>query len=537
MLPRMGTHLGPLARDVDAILARLERDRVVERVWAKDHTLWRTEPAEIADRLGWLDLVREPPPADAELEALVADVRREGLADVVLLGMGGSSLGAEALRASFGEQPGFPRLQVLDSTHPSWVRRVRRAIDPGRTLFLVASKSGTTAEVMAFYRYFRAETEAAVGAADGLSFVAVTDPGTPLARLAAECGFRHTLLNPPDVGGRFSVLSRFGLAAAALAGIDARELLRRAHAMAARTRPGPPAAENPGAWLGAVLGAAVARGRFLPTLLTSARVATIGLWVEQLLAESTGKEGTGALPVTLEPAADPHAYGDRRLFVALRYGRDAELDARVEALAAAGQPVVELALDEPADLGGELFRWEFATAVLGYVLGVQPFDQPNVQTAKTETDRLLAAFRATGRLPPAAADGDLRRALDARPLFVALMSYTDAGEGYEAAIAALRERLLRGFGVATTFGYGPRFLHSTGQFHKGGVGCGLFVQLVAETGADLAIPGEPYGFGTLCQAQAAGDLAALASQGRRALRIDLGDDATAGVLRLVDELG
>jgi glucose-6-phosphate isomerase/transaldolase/glucose-6-phosphate isomerase len=530
---------GPIAGELSEALEELDRARIVERIWGKDHTVWSPDPTEISNRLGWLDLVAEPPQSDADIRDFVSAVRADGWRDAVLVGMGGSSLGAEALRASFGPQPDGLTLHVLDSIHPGWVRRVRQSVDPASTVFLVASKSGTTAEAMAVFRYFRGETEAAVGDAWGRHFVAITDPGTPLETLAAEHGFRAVFTNPPDIGGRFSVLSRFGRVPAALAGIDTVRLLDSGHAMAHLCR-APRAAVNPGAWLGAVLGAAANAGRDQLTLLTSARIASLGLWVEQLIAESTGKIGKGILPVTGEPDAASLDRHPRRLFVAVRYAPepDAGLEARVARLRAAGQPVVELDLDDLDDLGGELFRWQFATAVAGHLIGVQPFDQPDVESAKRETRRLLAAWEETGELPAVSAPSDLAAALDAaEPTYVALMAYAYADPELEGAVEKLRLRLLAERGLTTTFGYGPRFLHSTGQLHKGGPAGGLFVQLLAPGESDLQIPGEKYGLRLLLQAQAAGDLAALQNAGRRCVRIDLGDDPAAGVRRLVEHEG
>lgn len=534
------SHLRPIENEIEKVLYRLDEERIVERIWNKDHTVWRPQPREIVDRLGWLELVRDPPAVDEELDALVDELKRSNLRDVVLLGMGGSSLGAEALRASFGEREGSPRLHVLDSTHPRWIHRIRRAVNPATTLFLVASKSGTTTEVKAFYRYFRRETENVAATDAGRHFVAITDPETPLANLAEEQRFLRTLVNPPDIGGRFSVLSRFGLVAAALSGIDPLRLLRRAHAMAERCLPAQSAAENPGAWLGAVLGAAALAGRDQLTLLTPRKIASFGLWVEQLIAESTGKDGTGILPVTAEPAACPELYQQNRIFVALRYTPepDPELDERIAGLRDVGQPVIVFDLDDLYDLGAEFFRWEFATAVAGHLLGIHPFDQPDVQTSKAETRRMLDAFEVTGELPRVRSVTSLVERVGARPTprYVALLAYVDASPEFEQAILSLRSRLRTEYGLDTTFGYGPRYLHSTGQLHKGGPAGGLFVQLVAETTADLPIPGERYGFGQLCQAQAAGDLAALEAKGRECVRIDLGDDPAAGIHRLIDEL-
>ncbi len=529
-------YLQAIEKDLKATLQKLDRDDVVLRIWAKDHTVWNRDAAEIENRLGWLDLVRRPQPRDRQLESFVDDVRRSGLRDAVLLGMGGSSLGAEALRDSFGPRQGFPRLYVLDSTHPTWVRRVRQAIDPVSTLFLVASKSGTTAEAMALFHYFWGEAEPLLGPSTGEHFAAITDPGTALAKLGEERGFRAVFTNPPEIGGRFSVLSRFGTVAAALTGIRPKGLLNRGHAMAQRCLAGHKLSDNPGVWLGAVLGAAAAAGRDKLTLLTSRRTASFGLWVEQLIAESTGKNARGIVPVIGEPVGRPEHYGDDRLFVVVRYGPepDPHLDRAVEALIEAGQPLIDYELWGLYDLGAELFRWQLATAVAGHVLGVHPFDQPDVEATKKETRRKLEQGDAAEL--PAVGDDLVAALAEGDPSYVALMAYADASPQLEQALGKLRYRLLAGRGLATTFGYGPRFLHSTGQLHKGGPEGGLFVQLVAPAATELPIPGQPHGFGQLIGAQADGDLAVLAGQGRRCLRLDLGGDPAAAVEQLTARL-
>jgi len=540
------SHLQPLNDELRNALARLGDERIVERIWEKDPTVWSPDPdeipAEITDRLGWLDLVREPPVADAEIGALVDAARTEEVRDAVLLGMGGSSLGAEALRSSFGARGGYPRLHVLDSTHPRWVRRVRGEIDPASTLFVVASKSGTTAEVLALFDYFWAQTEGAGVSVPGGRFVAVTDPGTPLLDLARDRDFRAVFTNPPDVGGRFSVLSRFGRVPAALAGVDVMALMESGHRMAERCGPGSAPGENPGAWLGAVLGAAASSGRDRLTFLAAPRIETFGLWAEQLIGESLGKSGRGLVPVTGEPEAAVERYGDDRLFVALHFlpEPDERLTGRVAALRKAGQPVVEIDLEELGDLGGELFRWQLATAVAGHLVGVHPFDQPDVESTKKATRRILDAFAETGELPAVDAPGgpgSLRAALlDEPPSYLALMAYADESAELEDAAGRLRRALLDDLDVTTTFGYGPRFLHSTGQLHKGGPGGGLFVQLIERAGDELEIPGRGYGFRTLLAAQADGDLAALQENGRRCLRFELGDDPAATLDRLAAEV-
>lgn len=518
----------PFTAAAAAALDELASGRVLPRIWDHDHTVWRDDPAEIANRLGWLDLPTTMRDHLPELAEVAREAREEGIQDVVLCGMGGSSLGAEVLRAVAGRRAGFPRLAVLDSTVPDWVRRVRGSIDPARTLFVVASKSGSTAEVASLFQYFWGEAFALLGPrAAGARFLAVTDPRSGLAALAAERGFRQLFLNPADVGGRFSVLSLFGLVPAALLGLDPRLLLARAGAMATACGPEAPAEQNPGGQLGAAMAAAARSGRPFLTLLADARLAPFGLWAEQLVAESLGKDGTGVVPVCGEPIREAGDYPDDRLFVRLRLAgeREPALERLTAALREAGRPLLKLELDAPEALGAEFFRWELATAVAGHLLGVHPFDQPNVEETKLETRKLLAAFRASGALPGVTAPGDLRAALLATPppSYVALLVYTDETDSDTALLQEIRWRIGRELGVPTTLGFGPRYLHSTGQMHKGGPEGGLFVQLLG-LGDDLPIPGEPFGFATLARAQADGDLLALQARGRRCVRVELGAD-------------
>lgn len=518
----------PFAAASAAALAALDRDRVLSRLWDRDHTVWREDPTEIANRLGWLDLPQTMRDHLPELDEVARETRDENVQDVVLCGMGGSSLGAEVLRAVAGRGPGFPRLFVVDSTVPDWVRRVRSMIDPARSLFLISSKSGGTAEVSSLFRYFWAETFAAVGPREaGQRFLAITDPGSSLATLAGERGFRHLFLNPPDVGGRFSVLSLFGLVPAALLGLDLRQLLARAGAMAVACGPELAAEKNPGAALGVAMAAGAQTGRPFLTLLADSRLAPFGLWAEQLVAESLGKEGVGVVPICGEPLRDADSYPDDRVFVRLRLAgeRELELDRLAAALANDGRPVIEIALPAPEALGAEFFRWEYATAVAGHLLGVHPFDQPNVEETKRETRKLLDTFRTAGALPGVTAPDDLRAMLLASPAptYVALLVYTDETDSDTALLQEIRWRIGRELGVPTTLGFGPRYLHSTGQMHKGGPDGGLFVQIVG-LGDDLEIPGEPFGFATLARAQADGDLLALQGRGRRCVRLELGDD-------------
>jgi glucose-6-phosphate isomerase/transaldolase/glucose-6-phosphate isomerase len=517
-------------------LDRLREERVVERLWAKDHRLWKEDPAEITDRLGWLTVHNDMRQHLRNLERCVAGVRNARITDVVLLGMGGSSLGPEVLRASFGRQGQSPRLWVLDSTVPGWVRQVTAAIDPARTLFLVASKSGGTIEVMSLLSHFWSLVTKTGKANVGEQFVAITDPGTSLEAMAKDREFRQTFLNPPDIGGRYSVLSLFGLVPAALMGLEAGMLLDRGAAMAGRCQAQAPIEDNPGIYLGAAMGALAQEGRDKVTLIASPTLSTFGLWVEQLLAESTGKEGTGLIPVAQEPVLTPAAYGTDRFFVYMRLKGDntAPLDRRVEAIARAGHPVLCFELRDRYDLGAEFFRWEFATAVAGHVLGIHPFDQPNVQESKDNTSRVLAAFQSSGRLPdqdsrhPRQAARDLREWITAG-CYIAILAYATPSSKLERALGRFRKTLVSRYHVTTTCGYGPRYLHSTGQLHKGGPNTGVFLELVDRMKPDLPIPGQPFGFGTLAQAQAAGDLASLRAHHRRAVRILLGNDPAATI--------
>ena len=518
---------------VEDALARLNDDGVVGRIWARDHTAWKPHPEEVADRLGWLDAPARMRPRVPELTAFADSVRADGFRHVVLLGMGGSSLGAEVLRTTLGRRDGYPALIVLDSTVPAAVRAVSEAIDPERTLFLVSSKSGTTTEPNVLYRHFRTLVDR------GTNFAAITDAGTPLAALGEREGFRHIFLNAEDIGGRYSVLSHFGLVPAVLAGIDVAELLARAEAMAGRCEAAD-ASENPGAALGAAMGAHALAGRDKLTLVTSPGIDSFGLWAEQLVAESTGKEGAGIVPVCGEPLRRPVAYGADRLFVYLRLDGDAnrETDELVDSVESAGHPVVRIGLADAYDLGGELFRWQFATAIAGSILGVNPFDQPDVQFAKERTEDLLAEYASSGRLPAVESLSLEELASRADPgRYLAVVAFVEQTPATDAALTRLRRAFMDRFRVATTVAYGPRFLHSTGQLHKGGPDGALVLQLTAGQADDLPIPGEPYTFGTLLDAQALGDIAALRERGRPVAHMRLGPDAPSDIARLAREVG
>ena len=517
----------------------LASSRAIERMWIRDHTLWKPNPTEIDNRLGWLTVLDHMQDALSDLRSFAQAAREARTTDVVLLGMGGSSLGPEVLRCTFGSSKGAPRLWVLDSTVPGWVRQVTDAIQPARTLFLVASKSGGTIEVMSLFAHFWQLVHQTKGNRGGAQFVAITDPGTGLEQLAKERGFWRTFTNQPDIGGRYSVLSFFGLVPAALLGLDMGKLLARALAMREACRDSA-AKENPGAALGGMMAAMAKSGRDKITLLTSPALTSFGLWVEQLLAESTGKEGTGLIPVTGEPLASPAAYGADRVFISLRLrgDRNASLDRTVSALQRAGQPVYSLQLKDRYDLGGEFFRWEFATAIAGHTLGIHPFDQPNVQESKDNTGRVLKEVETQGKLPslPALTPKQaLSQLLEqtAPNRYVAILAYTTPTPQVEAAFRALRKALMARYHLATTAGYGPRYLHSTGQLHKGGPNSGLFLELVDMMRPDLTVPEQFYTFGTLAQAQAIGDLQSLQSHQRPAVRIALGPNPVRTIRSLV----
>ncbi len=533
--------VGKYLADVEAALADLDRHDVVGRIWRKDHTVWKPDPAEITNRLGWLtvtDLMGERVPA---LESFAREVRDAGFRHVVLLGMGGSALGSEVLRQILGSAEGYPELIMLDSTVPAWVHSVTETIDLANTLFLVSSKSGTTTEPLSLFQYFRNMVESAVGKdRTGQNFVAITDPGSPLASLGREAGFRHVFLNPPDVGGRYSVLSYFGLVTGALIGIDILALLERADSMRKACAAGVPVNENPGAWLGACIGTLARKGRDKLTLIASPAVSSFGLWVEQLIAESTGKEGKGIIPVAGEPLVEPTRYGKDRLFIYLRLEGDdnSTLDVATERIRSSGQPILVLEMQDRCDLGAEFFRWEFATAVAGAILGIHPLDQPNVKAAKDATERVLQEYTTSGRLPPIDTTGTLTDLLAEAGggKYLAIMAYVRQTAEIDEVLADLRRKVLERYGIATTLGYGPRFLHSTGQLHKGGPNTGLFLQITADHEHNLPVPGKPYTFGVVADAQALGDLRALQSAGRHVIRIHFSRGDGAAMSGLVTEL-
>jgi len=549
---------------VNDALAALEKDDVVEGIWSRDPSVWKSEPEHqkiILNALGWLSV------ADTVLEhvdglmAFAQEIRREGFKHVLLLGMGGSSLCPEVLRRSFGRVEGYPELLVLDSTVPAAVLSFSRKIDPLTTLFIVSSKSGKTTEPQVFMDYFFDRVARAGSADPGRNFIAITDPGTLLEEIAGKRVFRRVFTNPADIGGRYSALSYFGMVPAALAGYDVKEILTRAVAAMHSCRRA--AKENTGAELGAALGALARDGRNKLTLVTPEPIDSSGLWIEQLIAESTGKEGTGILPVAGERLGSPAVYGDDRVFVYVgrRGFSTTETGGQLSALAYAGHPIVMREVGDPLDLGREFFVWEFATAIAGKLLEINPFDQPNVQESKDNTERLLAEFEREGRFSEQellASDrgrgfyaGGKTESLippNSTPLsiitahlesvvagdYVALTAYIEETPEHDRFLDEIRTHIRDSTKVATTVGYGPRFLHSTGQLHKGGPATGVFIQMTCDDAEEAPIPGRPYGFGTLKQAQALGDFESLANRSRRVIRVHLGKSVGEGLKNLLE---
>jgi transaldolase/glucose-6-phosphate isomerase len=549
--------LGDEAPSVRQRLEDLQRIDFCERLWRKDAALWSKDAREadaVRGSLGWL---HAPERMEVDIDGLLrfaAEMSGEGFQQVVHMGMGGSSLAPLVFQRVLPASPNGLPLTVLDSTDPATVLGIEQRVPLERTLFLVASKSGTTAEPLAFADYFHARLEAVVGNKAGRNFAAITDAGTPLVALARRRGYRAVFLNLPGIGGRYSALSYFGLVPAALMGGDIGGLLDRALRMSHACAACVPPEDNPGLHLGAALGELARRGRDKVTFLAAPPLAPLAMWLEQLLAESTGKHGTGLLPVAGEPPGDPDVYGTDRVFVRMHLnGQGPDMPAEtVAALRGAGHPVIDLRLADALDLGQEMLRWEVAVATAGTILGINPFDQPNVQESKDNTNHLLQRVEAGGPLPeedPALTDGPLRffgtaaapdgaatlaRFLDqCRPGdYVALLAFLTESPAADSVLQAIRVRLRDALRVATTLGYGPRYLHSTGQMHKGGPDTGLFLQVTADDPIDDEIPQRPYGFSVLKRAQALGDLEALRRHGRRVLRVHLAGDQVSGLKAL-----
>ena len=549
---------------VRASLDDLQARDFVHRLWAKDPALWHEAPAHqaiIRNALGWLTVSEHQIRDVSQLQAFADEVKAAGFTHILLLGMGGSSLCPEVCRMTFGVIRGYPELHVLDSTVPSQVRSFEERVDLERTLCIVASKSGSTTEPLVFQKYFFERMRRIRGERAGEHFIAITDPGSLLESLAGELRFRKIFPGTPDIGGRYAALSNFGMVPAAAMGVDMEALLHRAERMRQGCASIVPAPDNPGITLGVVLATLAKAGRDKVTFIISPAISDLGAWLEQLIAESTGKEGKGLIPVDDEPLGEAHVYDNDRVFVYIRYtdGVVPEQDSMVDALQSAGHPVVRIDCMNLLNLGQEFFRWEMATATAGSLLGVNAFDQPNVQESKEFTKFYLDEFKKNGRLTedsPVITDGDVRLFTDdanrqalagASSLphavaahlsrvgtgdYVAINAYLERTPAVHETLQSIRALIRDTKRVATTLGYGPRFLHSTGQLHKGGPNSGVFVQITADQGEDLDVPGEPYSFGTLVAAQALGDMKSLSTRNRRVIRIHLGCDVEAGLSRI-----
>ncbi len=549
-----------LDSEVKRTLADWDQGKKMERLWARDASLWTNQ--DEAKWLGWLDIVDKARPVSPELQAFLGEIATDRFDHALLLGMGGSSLCPEVMERTFGPVKGKPQLLVLDSTDPIQVQSFRKRIDPARTLFIVSSKSGSTLEPNIFFQYFWAETVKVIAQEKaGRHFVAITDPGSKMEQVAKEHRFRAIFPGRPSIGGRYSALSNFGMVPAGVLGVDLPRFLGSTLTMVDACAGTVPASKNPGGILGAVLGTLGRAGRNKVTLVTSPGIGDVGAWLEQLLAESTGKQGKGLIPVDREALGAPDRYGQDRLFAYLRLesAPDAAQDRAVDALARTGQPVVRISVTEPYALGQEFFRWEIATAVAGSVLGINPFDQPDVEASKVETRKLTEAYEKTGALPderPFVEDGPV--ALFADPAntmalqgsktlasvlkqhlgrlgagdYLGLLAYVPMTKENEDVLQAARLAVRDGKKVATCLGFGPRFLHSTGQAYKGGPNSGVFLQVTCDDPVQLPVPGQKYTFGVVKAAQARGDFEVLAARKRRALRVHLRGPLDAALRKL-----
>ncbi len=536
----------------------------VRRFWQHDASLWTG--TDEANWMGWLDITADQIAHSDKLRAVVADVKKENFADILLLGMGGSSLCPDVLKVTFGKIAGFPELHVLDSTDPAQVKAFENKVNLAKTLFIVSSKSGTTLEPNIFKQYFFERAKQTVGADKvGSRFIAITDPGSKMQQVAEADRFRHIFFGMASIGGRYSALSNFGVVPAGLMGLDMNRFLGRTQEMVEACGANVPVEQNPGVLLGIILGTAARNGRDKLTILTSPGLSALGAWLEQLVAESTGKQGKGIVPVDREEPGAPAVYGSDRVFAYVRLSSDADKaqDAKVAALEQAGHPVVRIVVGDVYDLGQEFFRWEIATAVSGSIIGINPFNQPDVEASKIATRNLTTEYEKTGSLPaesPILEDGGAKLFTDSKNAdalakaagsdksltgylrahikragagdYFALLAYIQMNSEHEALLQKLRHALRDQKQVATCLEFGPRFLHSTGQAYKGGPNSGVILQLTCDDAADLPVPGQKYTFGVVKAAQARGDFQVLAERGRRALRVHLGKDLASGLANL-----
>lgn len=540
--------LGKYQTAFEELLEKAHAEGLVQRIWQRDHKLWNPNPDEIHDRLGWLDIADRMESEIPALQSFAEEAKAERIRQVLLLGMGGSSLAPEVFSKIIGPAEGYPRLAILDSSDPDAVRASIEVFDPAQTLYVVSTKSGGTTETLSFFKTFYNQALDALGRnRAGKHFIAITDPGSKLVELAKQNQFRRIFLNDPNIGGRYSALSYFGLVPAGLLGLDLEILLQRAIELAKLCRQ-TPEHENPGVRLGLALASLAKAGRDKATFLAPKSLASFGDWVEQLIAESTGKAGTGILPVVGESRVEPTAYREDRVFLQMQLAGE-ETSESLEALASAGHPWIRLEWQDLYDLGAQYFLWEFATAVAGYGLGIHPFNQPNVEAAKVRARRFMDEYAKSGKLPKGEGQKPSGKALlgflqqaEAGD-YIALQAYVNPTTENHSALQDLRELVQRKTKLASTLGFGPRFLHSTGQLHKGDGGNGLFVQFVSLTkGGDLPIPVEAgaedseISYGVLKQAQALGDAQALRQAGRRVLTLEVAEDFSGAVQRLILEM-
>jgi transaldolase/glucose-6-phosphate isomerase len=551
-----------LANDVNASLQDWKKNGKVKRLWQKDKALWTGTDED--KWLGWLDITEQQLENIDALKEIAADIKKAGFKNALLLGMGGSSLCPEVLRMTFGKSAGYPDLRVLDSTDPAQIKATEEKVDLSNTICIVSSKSGSTLEPNIYKQYFFDRVKAKVGEKEvGNRFIAITDPGSKLQRVAEKDKFRKIFMGLPSIGGRYSALSNFGMVPAAVMGIDVSKFLKNTEQMVEACGEDTDAVANPGVILGTILGLAANQGRDKMTIVTSPGIFDLGAWLEQLLAESTGKSGKGIIPVDRERLAKAETYGSDRVFAYLRLESDPdkEQSAAIDALAKAGHPVVRIVVPDIYNLGQEFFRWEIATAVAGSLIGINAFNQPDVEASKLETRKLTSEYESTGKLPPetpfftgdgaklyadqknAAAlkgggtlTGFLKKHLariDGGDYF-AVLGYITMNEAHEEALQTIRLAVRDNKKVATVLGFGPRFLHSTGQAYKGGPNSGVFLQITCDDAVDILVPGQKYTFGVVKAAQARGDFAVLAERGRRALRVHLGKDVAAGLATLTN---
>lgn len=540
--------------------AKLNEKKIVERIWQRDYTVWRKDPTEISNRLGWLDCLEVTRKSFTEINAFVNEIRNEGITQALLMGMGGSSLAPEVFRLTFGVKEGFLDLHVLDSTHPEAIINYEKKLDPEKTLYIVSTKSGGTIETMSFMKYFFFNVSKKLGKENASKhFIAITDPGSGLEDVAKKLNFRKIFLNDPDIGGRFSALSLFGIVPAALVGVDIEKLFDEAKLLENESKL-PSAEKNTSATLGLILGSLAQSGVDKVTFITSPQLKYLGGWLEQLIAESTGKNGKGILPVDLEPIVPVSEYGKDRVFVYIKLAEDNSLDKKISQLKAAAFPLIEIEMKNVYQLGAEFFRWEFAVAVAGYVMNIQPFDQPNVESAKVIARQMMKEFQEKGKLPELKAslqqegmkvycDFNVDDLKDVLPHFfsdiksgrnyVTIQAYLNPEEKTWQQLQNLRLKILQKYKVATTLGYGPRFLHSTGQLHKGDSGNGYFIQFTSEIENDRPIPDgadkedSSISFKTLINAQVLGDRQALIDNKRKVITINLGKDIATSLAKLV----